>query len=80
MILFTRKMSIVRTPGTMDKPMIRIANRFLSDAGLKIGDAIEVSYSRGIITVKKLQKNEYNNIQEKHSISYLSIASDTEAF
>ena len=79
MIPLIRRMSVVRTPGTEDKPMIRIANRFLSDAGFKIGSTVEVSYQSGVIIIKKLNEHE-SNIHEERSISDLSIADDTEAF
>ncbi len=52
----TRRMLVVRTPGTDNKPMIRIANRFLSDAGFTIGSTVEVLYRRGVIIIKKLNK------------------------
>ena len=78
-IPLVRKMSVVRTPGTGDKPMIRIANRFLLDYGFKIGSTVEVSYQPGVIIIKLNKKYESNNIQEKRSVS-LSITSDTEAF
>lgn len=57
MIPLTRKMSIVRAPCTEANPMIRISNKFLSDAGFKIGDKIDVSYQRGKIIIKINKQN-----------------------
>jgi antitoxin component of MazEF toxin-antitoxin module len=73
-------MSVVRTPGTNDKPMIRIANKFLADANFSIGSTVEVSYERNIIIIKKLNKHEYNNLQKADSVTNLSIASDAKTF
>jgi len=81
MTLLSRKMSVVRTPGTNDKPMIRIANKFLADANFSIGSTVEVSYERNIIIIKKLNKQyEFNNIQKADSVTNLSIASDAKTF
>ena len=69
MITSTRKMSVVRTPGTDNKPMIRIANNFLAGADFSIGSTVEVSYGHNIIIIKKITKHEHNNIQEICSVS-----------
>ena len=52
----TRRMTVVRAPGTYDKPMIRITNKLLVSAGFKMGTAVKVTYQRGIITIKKLKE------------------------
>ena len=57
MIPFKRKMVVVRAPCTEAGSMIRIANKFLSDAGFKIGDKIDVSYQRGKIIIKINKQN-----------------------
>lgn len=72
MISLTRTMSVVRTPGTDNKPMIRIANNFLADADFSIGSTVEVSYQHNIIIIKKI-KHEYN-IQETNPVSVPSYA------
>lgn len=51
-----RRMVVVRAPGTNDKPMIRISNNILASAGFAIGTSVEITYERGIITIKKLHK------------------------
>lgn len=43
-------------PQEWEKPMIRIANRYLHDAGFRIGDWIEVEYGRGVVTIRKIQQ------------------------
>jgi hypothetical protein len=44
------------------KPMIRIANRYLSRAGFKVGDRAEINYSKELITIRKtLELYDYNN-------------------
>jgi len=45
------------------KPMIRIANRMLLESGFKVGSRVSIEYGRHIITVRKLQNHEHNNIQ-----------------
>lgn len=64
MILSTRKMRIIRAPGTDAKPMIRIVNKFITDASFTIGTNIEVSYQPGVITINKIKNNEYSNLQK----------------
>ena len=49
-----RRMIVYRAPCTNDSPMIRIANKMLADMGFKVGTRIEVSYAKGIITIKKI--------------------------
>jgi hypothetical protein len=50
-----RHMVVVRTPGTNNKPMIRISNELLANAGFNIGTQIEITYERGNITIKKIK-------------------------
>jgi len=57
----TRKMVVVRAPGSDDTPMIRITNKLLADVGFEIGTGIEVSYRKDKITIKKLDKNYERN-------------------
>lgn len=77
-----KRQTVVRNPGTMDKPMIKIANSTLEDMGFEMGTPIEVSYQRGLITIRNLNDNhESNNLQNPaspvtHPAS--SGASDTE--
>ena len=73
-----RRMSVVRTPGTEDRPMIRIANRFLSDAGFEIGGTVEVHYQNGVIIIKKLNEHESNNIQKADSVADEPVSDDAE--
>lgn len=61
MIPTTRKMSVVRAPGTNDMPMIRLVNNFLYEAGFTKGTLIEVSYHHGEINIKKLENE--NSLQ-----------------
>ncbi len=49
-----RRMVIVRAPGTIDIPMLRISNSFLAGAGFEINTRIEVFYEKGRITITKL--------------------------
>lgn len=52
-----RKMTVVRTPGSYDCPMVRISNRLLTTAaGFHVGTPIEVSYQQGAITISKINK------------------------
>ena len=51
----TRSMVVVRAPGTSNKPMLRVSNRLLTNAGFNIGTAIEVTYERSIITIRKIK-------------------------
>jgi len=62
-----RRMTVVRCPGTMDRPMIKIANSTLEDMGFEMGTAIEVSYvRRGEIIIRKLKdKHEPDNLQKQ---------------
>ena len=62
MIPLTRKMSIVRAPCTEASPMIRISNKFLSDAGFETGDKIDVSYQRGKIIINKINNQNHEKI------------------
>jgi hypothetical protein len=50
-----RRMKIVRAPGTNDKPMIRIQNRFLSESGFVIRDTFDVTYQSELITIQKIK-------------------------
>jgi len=58
----TRRMKVLRAPGTDNKPMIRISNNFLVNAGFSIGTKVEVSYCRGIIVITRInnKNHEYN--------------------
>jgi len=52
-----RKMTVgYRAPKSFENavPFIRIGNRFLKEAGFKIGDKITVQYSPSSIIIKKL--------------------------
>lgn len=51
-----RRMVVVRAPGTDNKAMIRISNNMLASVGFTIGTPIEITYERGVITIKKLHK------------------------
>lgn len=63
-----RRMTVVRCPGTMDRPMIKIANSTLEYMGFEMGTAVEVSYQRGVITVRKLDDHhEPDNLQQPAS-------------
>ena len=65
-----RHMTVVRAPGTMNKPSIRIANNLLAGAEFTIGTAIEVTYQRGIITITKInQQHGHNNISETNPVT-----------
>lgn len=61
-----RRMTVVRCPGTMDRPMIKIANSTLEDVGFEMGTAIEVLYQRDEIVIRKLKDyHEPNNVQKE---------------
>jgi antitoxin component of MazEF toxin-antitoxin module len=63
MIPLTRKMVIVRAPCTEASPMIRISNKFLSDAGFEIGNQINVSYEMDKIIINKIYKQNHEKIE-----------------
>ena len=50
-----RLMTVAYAPGSTSeqKPMIRIANRFLAESGFTVGSKIEAEYGNGIITLTK---------------------------
>lgn len=51
-----RKMTVVRSPGSYDCPMVRISNRLLTTAaGFHVGTPVEVSYQQGAITITKIK-------------------------
>ncbi|OGJ54792.1 hypothetical protein A2880_03395 [Candidatus Peribacteria bacterium RIFCSPHIGHO2_01_FULL_49_38] len=59
-----RHMKVVRTPGTTDTPMVKIANQMLEAMEFTIGTTIEVTYQQGIISIRKVnEKYEPNNLQ-----------------
>jgi hypothetical protein len=50
-----REMTILEAPGDdRQKPMIRIANRFLLESGFTVGSKVEVEYSDNFITINKI--------------------------
>lgn len=50
-----RVMTITRSPGEDNiKPMLRITNGFLLNAGFAIGTKLEVKYGKGVITITLL--------------------------
>lgn len=61
----TRRMIVTYKPGAngylfkssihvgMQKPMLRITNRFLLSSGFRVGDPVEVAYENNIITITK---------------------------
>lgn len=59
----TRRMHVVRQPGTYDRPMIRIANSALQQAGFKLGTPFAITYQSNLLTIKKL-KHEHNDISK----------------
>ena len=50
-----RLMTVAYAPGStsVQKPMIRIANRFLAESGFTVGSRIEAEYGNGVITITK---------------------------
>lgn len=52
------------------RPMIRIANRWLTESGFIIGSQFDVNYAENVITLKKLNTNYefYNNIQTAYPV------------
>lgn len=50
-----RLMTVAYAPSSTgdQKPMIRLANRFLTESGFTVGSKIEAEYGRGIITLTK---------------------------
>ncbi|OGI15745.1 MAG: hypothetical protein A2878_02980 [Candidatus Moranbacteria bacterium RIFCSPHIGHO2_01_FULL_54_31] len=62
--MIVRRMTVVRAPSTNGKPMIRLINNLLTKAGFEIGTPIEVTYQRGIITIKKLDEHHEYNLQK----------------
>ena len=63
-----KRQTVVRNPGTMDKPMIKIANSTLEDMGFELGTPIEVSYQRDLITIRNIN-HEHDNIQTPHPVA-----------
>ena len=63
----TRRMHVVRQPGTYDRPMIRIANKALRQAGFKLGTPFAITYQRNLVTIKKL-RHEHNDVSQIPSI------------
>ena len=65
-------MTIVYAPGSRSAstPMLRIANRYLLQAGFTFGSKVEVKYGIEIITIKLIkQQHEHANIlQTSHTI------------
>ena len=51
-----RNMTVVRAPCEDTKAMIRIVNRYLTDAGFDIGDTVKVRYEDNTITITKANK------------------------
>jgi hypothetical protein len=48
-------MTVTYAPGGDGrKPMVRIANSLLVHAGFAVGTPIKVSYTEGLITIKKI--------------------------
>ncbi len=47
-----REMTVTYAPGYVRKPMIRIANSFLLEAGFDIGDKFSVDYKSEVIVIK----------------------------
>src|SRR3989344_2142308 len=64
-----RRQTVVRNPGTLDCPMIKIANSTLEDMGFEMGTAIEVSYQQNLITIRNITQHEHNNIQTPHPVT-----------
>lgn len=77
-VMTTRRMVIVRAPGTDRNPMVRITNSFLERSGFKVGTPIEVSYQRGLITIKKLHENNNTDVSAPPAAAS-SIAADIQA-
>jgi hypothetical protein len=73
-----RRMTVVRSPGTMDTPMVKIANQLLETIGFNMGTPIEVTYRQGEIVIKTL-RNQYgsNQLQQPAGPITNSTASDT---
>lgn len=55
----TRKIYYIQQ-GKRVVPFIRISGKYLNDIDLNIGDSIELTFSRGLITINKLS---YNNLE-----------------
>lgn len=67
--MIKRQMSVVRAPSTNGKPMLRIVNNLLTKAGFEIGTPIEVTYRRGRISIKKLEKQNHEHLQKPSSVT-----------
>lgn len=49
-----RAMTVAYAPGTAANcPMIRLANKFLTESGFTVGSKIEAEYGPGVITITK---------------------------
>lgn len=51
-------MKIIRKPGLENyntTPMIKIANKFLSQHGFKIDDRVEIEYKKDELIIKKIK-------------------------
>lgn len=75
-----RMMTVVRTPGTDNKPMVKIANQLLLTMGFAIGVPIEVTYEQGLISIRRLDNNyePNNNLQAPSGPVAISAASCTD--
>ena len=55
------------TDGSFDKPMIRLANRFLQRAGFNVKDRIVVEYrDEGVVIIRKSQIHEHLEMGSAH--------------
>lgn len=49
-----REMTVAYAPGEKaQRPMIRIANKLLTESGFTVGSKIEAEYGQGVITITK---------------------------
>jgi len=65
-----RRQTVVRNPGTFDRPLIKIANSTLEDMGFEMGTPIEVSYQQNLITIRNINnQHEHNNVQTTHPVT-----------
>ncbi|HEY4514652.1 MAG TPA: SymE family type I addiction module toxin [Candidatus Paceibacterota bacterium] len=72
-----RMMTVTYAPGDgKSTPMIRLANRFLTDSGFQIGSEIEVKYGNEVITISKFNQN-YERNSNKLSVQAPPIISLT---
>lgn len=62
-------MTVSYAPGDSERPMVRIANRWLAESGFLVGSKFNVEYANNLITLKKLTHEHSNNLQTPRQVA-----------